>query len=350
MKIEALLAYSWKGLVATGIVVVAVAGMALLHWYHYCTSPISTLTEPVQVHIPPGQSVHAILERLRDKGAIRKVKYFGVLLRLRGADSSLRAGTYIVEPGTSPTELIALLTKANGEGQVRLVVLEGWTLFHIADRVASLDLAPRKAFVKACRDKELLQELGIEARSAEGYLYPDTYFFAPGTDPKLIVKRLVRRHQNVWKELKEEVGDGHYKALVAAHGLSPRQMVTLASIVEREAVLNEERPIIARVFLNRLQKGMKLQADPTCIYGPAIYKKKPSPKLCKDRSSRYWTYVIRALPPGPISNPRRESLRAVLQPTTKVNEKDYLFFVAKRGGRRHTFSRTYKEHKKAIPR
>ncbi len=320
------------------------------HWGSFNATAVHPYEEPVEVVIPAGAGFDGALAPLRDAGLLSNLLYFRILARWKGADRKIRAGTYRVQPGTKPGGLLEQLTRGGQGEEVVLRIPEGWTLYHIADRVEAKGLDTRENFIKLVTSPDTVKRFDLRGPSLEGYLFPDTYRFDPKAGADAVVERMVRRHRQVWKNLLDEHGRSKTDALRKAHNMAPRDLITLASIVEREAVVDDERPIIARVFLNRLKKGMPLQADPTCTYGPKIYKKKASPKLCKDRKSTYSTYVIDALPPGPISNPGRSSLEAVITPTNKETQTEYLYFVAKPGGRRHTFSKTYKAHRKAIPR
>jgi UPF0755 protein len=324
--------------------------MVGLHWGWYTSAPLVRGQEPIEVTITHGQTFEEVIAALRDAGLVGNLLYFKILASTKGADRKIRPGAYVIRPGTTPVQLLDQLTQSNQDAEVTLTVLEGWTLYHVADRVEALDLDSRDNFLARATAPDMLDRHKILGESVEGYLFPDTYRFAPRAGADVLLDRMIARHQEVWDELTRDVGPGKLQSLRDAHKLNSRQLLTLASIVEREAVVDDERPIIARVFFNRLQQGMRLQADPTCTYGPDLYKEKASPRLCKDRDSRYSTYVIDGLPPGPIANPGRASLRAVMAPTDKPNERDYLYFVARPDGRRHTFSKTYDDHRDAIPR
>jgi UPF0755 protein len=338
----------WSGL-ALAVMLLLVPVMVAVHWLHYVSSPIPGLDAPVTVDIPDGAGFGGAVKVLRDRKLVHNLEYFKLLARLEGADKALRPGVYKIPAKATPRELLERLTQ--GEDVSDLVTLpEGWTMYHIADRLEAAGVVERGVFLERATSKELLRKLDIPGGSVEGYLFPDTYHFAPGISADAVIERMVRRHRQVWQDLENEVGPDKLQALLETHKLSKRDLLILASIVEREAVEDEERPIIARVFFNRLDKGMKLQADPTCTYGPKLYKQKASPANCKDPKSRTSTYVIQGLPPTPISNPGRASLRAVFEPTERPDERDYLYFVARPDGRRHTFSKTYKEHNEAIPR
>jgi UPF0755 protein len=192
----------------------------------------------------------------------------------------------------------------------------------------------RDAFLAACRDAALLERLGIRAASVEGYLFPATYNLAHnGTEEQLVVQ-MVGRFRKVYADV---TAGGQEQG-----GLSANEIVTLASIIEKEAVSAEEKPLISSVFYNRLRLGMPLQSDPTAVYGVRAFSGKVT-KADIGRRSPYNTYLARGLPPGPIGNPGADALRAALHPA----HSNYLYFVARQDGT-HYFSRTLEEHNRAV--
>ncbi|MBH25856.1 MAG: hypothetical protein CMH57_15725 [Myxococcales bacterium] len=336
---------------ASVALLVAFVGLSLyVHYTWYLHTPISDpdANETVVV-IPSGASFDQASAQLEQVGLVKLPLYVKIYAVRDGLDSKLRAGTYSVPPGLTPIQLVDLLTTGGSDEQVRLTVPEGHTIYHVADRVEQLGLANRDVFLAEARNPELLKAHGIRGESVEGYLFPDTYFFRQGTSVRTILDRMIARHQQVWGEVTASVGQLLVDELSEQYSLDVHGFVTLASIIEREAIVHDERPIIARVFYNRFDRKMRLQSDPTCVYGPEIYDSKPTPALCRDPKSRYSTYVIPALPPGPIANPGRAALRAAIAPTTNPKKSGFLYFVARGdGSRRHTFSKTYKEHVKAV--
>jgi UPF0755 protein len=188
-------------------------------------------------------------------------------------------------------------------------------------------------FVRLCRDRTFIQSLGIQADSLEGYLFPETYLFPRDTSTQDVIKAMAARFFKVWDK---------YADMARGHELSRHQIITLASIVEKETGAPQERPMIAAVFLNRLKKKMRLETDPTVIYGIPDFDGNLTKKHLQTPTP-YNTYVIDGLPPGPIANPGEDSIKAVLQPANT----DYLFFVSKNDGT-HQFSRTLKEHNQAV--
>jgi UPF0755 protein len=327
-----------------------VVALWVLHYRSWTLSALPGVADDREVTVAPGGFGETV-ETLKEAGIIERDLYFRLLARSRGDTTRVRAGTYVISAGMTPGDLLDLLTRGARDEEVALTVPEGYTVFHVADRVEREGLMTRSAFLEAATDRALLDELKIEGESVEGYLFPDTYHLRPNTPPRALIKRMVARHREVWAEIVADLGPAHVKALRDEFGLGDPELLTLASIIEREAVVDGERPIISRVFYNRLEKKMKLQTDPTCIYGPKTYKEQPSPRTCRAAKSRYSTYVIDGLPPGPISNPGRASIRAALDPTTNLKRRDYLYFVARGGAsKRHTFSKTYEEHKRAVNR
>ena len=203
----------------------------------------------------------------------------------------------------------------------------------IAERLSTAGLADPERFLAACRDTDLIALLGIKANSLEGYLYPDTYRFRRGLSESRLASTMARRFLAEWEKL---------KPLAAKNGFDRNRAVTLASIIEKEVMKGSERPLVSAVYHNRLKKGMRLQADPTVIYGIKDF----NGNLTKDdlkTDTAYNTYTRIGLPPGPICSPGAASLAAALSPA-KVG---YLYFVAKGDGT-HRFSTTYREHSRAV--
>ena len=292
------------------------------------------------IDIAPGSSVQGIAKQLTEAGVIRAPKLFEVVVRMKGAGGKLRAGPYEFPAGT--TMLSAIDRIARGDVlQWPFTIVEGWTVGEIAAALSGKpfladDETPAE-FARLAASPEFSSGLGFEgARSLEGYLFPDTYFLTRPTKADALAKRLVARFRDVWRTLDAEA--------IRATGLDEKQIVTLASIVEKETGAGEERPLVASVFFNRLRLGMPLQSDPTIIYGLANYDGNIR-KADISNPHPYNTYVHAGLPPGPICNPGRASLEAVINPA----KSDYLYFVAKKDGTHH-FSKTLAEHSEAVRR
>lgn len=273
---------------------------------------------------------------------------FATYARVLGAEGRMREGAVYLTDGLNPREVLQRVATGFGTSTVRITVPEGFTRFDIADRLARFGVVGRDEFLRATEDVTLLRELGIEGPTAEGYLFPDTYDLGIGTSAPLVVRRFVRDfHARV---------DGVLAATAGTPALTARQVLILASMVEKEAQARAEQTIIAGVFMNRLRDATmkRLESDPTAAYGC-----KENPRLApscatfdgrhvtaamtRDAANPYNTYRREGLPPGPICSPGLPAIRAALAPAAH----DYLFFVASGGGR-HRFTRTFAEHNVAV--
>jgi UPF0755 protein len=291
---------------------------------------------PRTVEIPAATGVLGIARHLAAEGVIRSQATFVGLALVRGTARSLKAGEYELPQGASLLGVLRLIE--TGRVKPHLLVLpEGFTIRELARQLEAEGIAPAAEVIRVATDPMMAWSLGIEASSLEGYLFPDTYQVTKGTRVEEILGRMVQR-------FRERVGTPDVLARAQERGLSLRQLVTLASIVEKETALASERPIIARVFLNRLERDMPLQADPTVAYAMAKEGRPPTrDDLQADHA--YNTYRNRGLPPGPIGNPGRSAVDAVLDPANVP----YLYFVAI-DDRSHHFSTTLEEHNQAVAR
>lgn len=312
----------------------------------------------IAFEITEGESFGAVADRLGELGVIEHPVLFSIYARLVGADEHLRVGPVMLSDELSPREVVQRIAVGFGTASVEVMIPEGFNRWDVAARLARWGVAGEDAFLAASVDPVLLAELGLPGPSAEGYLFPDTYRLSEGMDPNEVVRRMVANHRRRTEPLLTE----HATALAALErdlGWSAHQALVLASIVEKEAAVRDERPIIARVFLNRLRdpafRPHRLDADPTVSYGCrerpdaapscAGFRGRISRAMTHDPLNPYNTYRLEHLPPGPISNPGLDAIRAVLAPA----EHDYYFFVA-RGQGRHTFSRTIEEHNRTTTR
>lgn len=315
------------------VIMAVVPAMMALHaaWCLLAPAGTGTLTIVEVVH---GTSISRIAAQLHAAGVIRSSLYFHVLARLAG--KPLQAGEYAFRR----TRLFTVLRKVQ-EGRVylhRFLVPEGDSLWQIREALKREGLADPGEFMRAVRDTGLLSRLGVSASIAEGYLFPDTYYLPKGMEARQIVTVMVQRFfEKVPAELIARGKDWKFDL---------HRLVTFASIVEKEAGVHDERPLIAAVFHNRLRKRMLLQADPTVLYALRRWDWRLSWKdLRVDHP--YNTYRFRGLPPGPICSPGLACLQAAVSPA-KVN---YLFFVTRKDGTsRHEFSSTLKAHQGAIRR
>ncbi|SHO50156.1 UPF0755 protein [Desulfopila aestuarii DSM 18488] len=290
--------------------------------------------DQVVVEIPKGTSVQGIGKILGEAGVIRDDMRFMLLARLRGVATKLRAGEFQLPIGKNPSEILELLVTAKPY-HYSITIPEGLRGEDIGAIFSAEGWCDQYVFLELIEDPELIAELGFAGVSSlEGYLYPDTYFLTrEKRGAKSIIVMLVNRFKEVWGEVVSDMKDSIP---------DQRETVILASIVEKETGDATERPLIASVFLNRLEKGMKLQSDPTVVYGSGNFNG-PITKSDLKSSNPYNTYVIPALPAGPIASPGRAAIEAVLHPA----EVEYLYFVSKNDGT-HYFSKNLREHINAV--
>ena len=282
--------------------------------------------------VKEGSSLKEVAADLEKTGLITNKTLFVLWTRVKGYGKDFRAGEYSLSPAMAPVQMMEILRKG-------LVILhpvtipEGFTRDQIADALAAKGLADKRRFLELTQDKALLRQYGISGPSFEGYLFPDTYHFSRGTPALAILDTMVKRFKQVVTPLME---------VSQRTGMKFEEVVILASIVEKETGRPEERPLIASVFLNRLRLGMRLESDPTVIYGIENFDGDLKKKDLTDKTP-YNTYVIHGLTPGPIANPGLESIKAVMDPART----DYLYFVSKNDGSHH-FSKTLAEHNRAV--
>jgi len=296
--------------------------------------------EPIVVYIPPDSGFAAIKKTLIASHVIDDDIRFGLLARRMASVGRLQAGEYLFTPELSHQAIIEKL--ARGEVYYRpLTIPEGFNIFQIGDLLASGFGYDRNDFLRHVQDQQLIRSLGLDVPSLEGYLFPDTYFVTRGQKLEKIVAMMVQRFNDVFAEISKQ---DKSSSRSAPQAFSRHEIVILASIVEKETALPAERPLIAAVFLNRLKKDMKLQADPTVIYGIADFNGNIT-RQDLITPSPYNTYTKTGLPAGPIANPGKESLVAVLRPA----DTGYLYFVAQNDGS-HFFSSSLEEHNRAVIR
>jgi len=288
---------------------------------------------PIRVIVPRGASFATATDSLHGAGLVGSSFFFRVYARFKGADRNIKPGTYLFKRGTPWPEIVAALH--GGHGLVNSITIpEGFALAQIVPLLAQTLGVPVDSVNAAVRDTALLHRLSVPTPTLEGYLFPDTYAFPDGTDSRDAVLEMVKRFEREWKP--------EWNAQLAQLSMTRHQVMTLASIVEREAKVPAERPVIAAVYLNRLRVGMLLQADPTVQYARG---KHTSRVLLKDLEidSPYNTYKYPGLPPGPIASPGGASIKASLFPASVP----FLYFVAAPDGH-HEFRRTLAEHETAV--
>jgi UPF0755 protein len=288
---------------------------------------------PTRVIVPRGASFAQAADSLSSKGLVGSTRMFRLYGRVTGGDRNIKPGTYLLKHGTPWKDIISALN--GGHGLVNTITIpEGYTLSQIVPLLARTLKVPAESVQAAVRDTALLARLDIPNPTLEGYVFPDTYAFPVGTTARQAVSEMVFSFERRWKP--------DWDSSLVDLKINRNDLVTMASIVEREARLPEERPVIAAVYYNRLRKGMLLQADPTIQYALGHHVGRV---LYKDLAvaSPYNTYVNKGLPPGPVASPGVASLAAAANPANVP----YLYFVASADGH-HEFRMTLEEHTSAI--
>ncbi|MCR4373710.1 MAG: endolytic transglycosylase MltG, partial [Acidobacteria bacterium] len=305
------------------IVVLVLAGAAAAWWgREMLNTPYRGFdAAEVFVEIPPGTGVAAIGERLAASGIVRHALLFRVAARLSGAERTLQAGEYRFAEAATPEQIVERL--ARGDVYTRAVTFrEGLTMWEMADVFAAGGLGTKDEFLAEARDVSRISAIDPEASSLEGYLFPDTYQVPRAAGAKGTVDAMVEGFLRAF--------DADLRAAAAARGMSPREVVTLASLVEKETAAPGERPVVSAVYQNRLRIRMGLQCDPTVIY-TLLLAGRWNGNLTRENlriDSPYNTYRYAGLPPGPIAAPGRASLEAAVKPATVP----YLYFVSRNDG------------------
>jgi UPF0755 protein len=307
-------------------------------------SPADPTGRPRVFLVESGEPVPAVIRRLDEEHLLPDRPLFGprvlvLVARLSGADRAIKSGEYELSPALTPIEILERLRS----GTIRtlpVTIPEGLRIDEVAARLEQGEITSAAALVARAMNPEFTRSLGIEAETLEGYLYPETYRFRRETPADEVLRAFVDEFN---RRLTEET-----RAQIAASGMTLHEVVTLASIVEKETAVAEERPLIAAVFRNRLEKRMRLQSDPTVIYGIVRTRGHFDGNLRRrdlKRDTPYNTYTRGGFPPGPIANPTIASIDAVLAPA----DTPYLYFVSRNDGT-HVFSNTLKEHTNAVNR
>lgn len=301
-------------------------------FYNYVKTPLS-LKEDTLFQVKKNESINTVIRNLEENGFVRNSFFFKTLVTLKGRNKPILYGYYLIKKDDTPETLWEKLLKGEVE-RYKVTIPEGYNIYQIGEVIENQKMGSKKRFVSLAKDKNFIKKLGLDLPSLEGYLFPTTYFFDPATTEEEMIKEMVQQTFKVLKDIQEN--DEKNK------NFNIHKVITLASLVEKEAKVKEEMPLIAAVFLNRLSKGMKLQCDPTVIYG----KKNFDGNITKAdlvTNTPYNTYVRYGLPPTPIANPSKNAILSVLKPA-KV---DYLYFVSKNDGT-HVFNTNLKEHNKAV--
>lgn len=321
------------------VVILAILIVGFIGWSFYAAIYKWQSPAAATVEIDQGLSAQAIAKLLADNQVIRTPQIFSAYVRIRGLGSKVKAGEYEFPAGLNANAVLDMLVK----GQVKkyqLQIIEGWTINDIVKYLQALsflkDPSIPQEFDRLTHDRNFIASLGFkDMPSLEGYLFPDTYEVLRPKTADEIIKRLVARFREVYTP--------ETTALADKQGMTQQQIVTLASIIEKETGKAEERPIIASVFINRLKQNMPLQSDPTVIYGIPNFNGNLTRDDLDNQANTYNTYTHLGLPPGPICNPGKASIDATLQPANT----NYLYFVSKNDGT-HIFSQTLEEHQRNV--
>ena len=321
-----------------GVLLLLLAAMGIGYWFY------SGVQRPYQgfegaerfVDIPPGTGTAAMARRLADAGVVRSPEAFRLAVWMKGSGRRLQAGEYRFDRAMSPAEVVDKL--ARGDVYVRAITFrEGLTIWDMASVYENAEFGTASDFMAASKRADLIHDIDPEARNLEGYLFPDTYTLPRSATAEQLVERMVAQFRKVLTpELKQQAAD---------RGLTVRELVTLASLVEKETGKADERTTVAGVYTNRLRIGMGLQCDPTVIYALMLAGRYDGNIRRADLQidSPYNTYRYAGLPPGPIAAPGAASLHAAANPA----DVPYLYFVSRNDGS-HVFSTTLDEHNKAV--
>jgi UPF0755 protein len=311
--------------------------LATVHFYSLLYTPASwwgdEQGEVRTITVPRGSSFRVIANILERDGVVKGTRGFTFAAALKGAQKKIKAGEYELSSSMTPMEILTHLVEGRTK-QYSVTFPEGYNIKLIAIALDKADLADREVFIARAKDKVLAASLGIDGTGLEGYLFPDTYRFTKVMNVDEIILRMVTRFKEVY--------NNEFREQARKKGLTAREVVTIASIVEKEAGDVEEMARISAVLQNRLKRGYRLRSDPTVIYGIEDFDGNLTKKHLLTRTP-YNTYINFGLPPGPIANPGRAALGATLNPS----DEGYLYFVSRNDGTHH-FSKTLKEHNRAV--
>ncbi len=345
----------WKRWLVAAVIA-AVLGVGAAVWSMVHSRPEGN-PALVRVQVRASITLDQLVVALRDEGLAPHPSVLYWVLKLDGTLDGVKAGIYELPGDASASELCALLRASPKFDGVALTLRPGLTVWEVAREAARLGLGTERQIRRLAADYDFAKRhvgrrllggarLARPDRFAptylEGFLAPDTFYVRPDTSAERVLVRLIDQFQKTWRPLARKFKADRL-ALKKRYGVTDREIIILASLIEREVADRSESARVAGVFYNRLAKDMKLQTDPTLVYRPDRVGLKPTPAHRKDATNPYNTYAHRGLPPGPICSPSRASLIAALRP----ERHDYLFFVAVGGGR-HAFSRSYDAHKRKV--
>ncbi len=320
----------FKLIAALFIVALLIVGY---YTYNMLYTPMSKVGEVRVVTIERGENFGQIIEKLTRAGLIESKTGFKALGRIRGSHREIKAGEYELRTDMSPNELITALES----GKVRyhsITVPEGFCIKDIAKTLVAANMTGHALFIEKALSEETVKRLALPGPTLEGYLFPDTYRVTRAANVDDLIVMMTDRFKEVYNE--------KFKAMALRRGMEIKEVITLASIIEKETGLVSEMRTISAVFHNRLSRGIPLQSDPTVIYGIEDFDGNLRRKDLQ-RKEPYNTYTNAGLPPGPIANPGAEAISAAINPTNEP----YLYFVSRNDGSHH-FSRTLKEHNIAV--
>jgi UPF0755 protein len=310
----------------------------------------------VEVSVTRDPTSGALAATLAAAGIVSSPRLFALWVRATGGAHRVVEGKHLLTDDATPRELMARLERQATAGSARVTFPEGWTRFDMARRLEEKNVVPLREFLDATTDAALLRDLGVDGVSVEGFLFPATYDLPLDSEARDVVRRMKREFDRRWDLISRAHGATLNDVMTSAQ-MTVRDVVTLASMVEKEAVADDERPVIASVFLNRMRdpafKPKHLECDPTASYGCLVSPEKATScaeftgrataAIEHDPDNPYSTYTHEGLPPGPIANPGARSLEAAMSPASS----HFFYFVA-RGDGRHAFSETYQAHLAAV--
>jgi len=315
------------------ILFLILAGSFFLGLFIYCNTPVEKEGREVVVEVPGGATLLSASQLLADSGVIRSVRTFVFLAKLRGRADRIQAGELRFRTDMTPLEAMEVLSRGKAV-TYQVTIPEGFNVSQVVSVLAARGLGDRDRFSDLARDAGFCQSLGVPAGTLEGFLFPDTYSWPKGLSEEEVLSQMVGHFKKVFTdEMKERAKELDMTEL---------EMVTLASLIEKETGSPEERKLVSSVFHNRLRKGYRLQTDPSVIYGIENFDGNLTREHLK-KDHPYNTYTRRGLPAGPIANPGEASLIAALYPA----QTSFLYFVA-RGDGTHVFSSTLVEHNEAV--
>lgn len=319
------------------IIASAIIFVGYLYW-NFVFQPASKEKKEIVFEITPQKSFMTIANELEKENLVKNAHFFNVYAKISGLRNKIKVGEYALNSNMRPKEILSVLISGISIAKP-LTIPEGYNLFEIAEIFEKMGLSKKEDFLKLAFDPEFVKSItGEDASSLEGFLYPETYQVTKYMGLRDIISAQVKQFKSVFKSILEQK---------QISNLNPKEILILASIIEKETGNPSERVLVSSVFHNRLSKKMRLQTDPTILYGKSVANKKLEMNITKadilSTNNPYNTYTIAALPPGPISNPGKASLVAAVQPA-KTN---FLFFVSQNDGTSR-FTEHLSEHNKNV--